>query len=201
MSADENWTTVSQFVSDLRNVSRLGAYVDTVVDIFESGAWRRYTDATGRTDDWRECEFDYFLIACGAQYGDVQRLLTWDRARAAEVAGAMESDDRNRRRPLTEASASWRSPTTTTLVDLAGNQGWTKAHGVLRIPPAPARARTLARHGVTMDEHARQQREAQIPPGRRSELDARVQRIAEELSEIEMRYIRDAISQRLRRGG
>ena len=34
----ENWQTVSQFMSDLRNVSRLAAYVDTVVDVYESGA-------------------------------------------------------------------------------------------------------------------------------------------------------------------
>ena len=61
----DNWQTVSQFVSDLRNVSRLAAYVDTVVDVYESGAWRAYTDATGRSDRWREAEFDYFLIACG----------------------------------------------------------------------------------------------------------------------------------------
>jgi hypothetical protein len=199
MSADENWTTVSQFVSDLRNVSRLAAYVDTVVDIFESGAWRHYTDATGRTDNWRECEFDYFLIACGAQYSDVQRLLTWDRARAAEVAIAMESDDQMRRRALDEASSAWRSPTTATLADLASNQGWTKAQGGLRVPPAPARARVRARHGMTMDEHARHQRQARIPAGRRAELDARIDRLHEELSDIELRYVRDAISEKLRR--
>src|SRR5688572_31136417 len=95
-----NWKAVSQFTSDLQNASRLAALVDAVVDMYESGAWRRYTDATGASDSWRECEYDYFLIACGAQYGDVQKLLTWDRARAAELAAAMESDDPKRRRPL-----------------------------------------------------------------------------------------------------
>ena len=102
----DNWQTVSQFVSDLRNVSRLAAYVDTVVDVYESGAWRAYTDATGRSDRWREAEFDYFLIACGAQYGEVQRLLTWDRARAVELASAMESEDPKNRRSLGEVRPS-----------------------------------------------------------------------------------------------
>ena len=58
---DTNWQTVSKFMSDLKNASRLATYVDTVVSVFESNAWRRYTDANGRSDDWLECEFDYFL--------------------------------------------------------------------------------------------------------------------------------------------
>lgn len=199
--ADHNWEAVSQFVSDLRNASRLATYVDTVVDIFENQAWRRYTDATGRTDAWRECEFDYFLIACGAQYGDVQKLLTWDRARAADVAAAMESDDPRKRRSLADASGAWRSPTGTTLLEHADKQGWTKSAGLLRVPPAPPRARVRARHGITMDEHARQQREAQIPAQRRSELDKQVQQLAKELTSVELRYVRDAIAAKLSREG
>jgi hypothetical protein len=191
---EENWQAVADFVSELRNASRLAALVDAVVDMYESGAWRRYSDATGRADQWRECEYDYFLIACGAEYGDVQKLLTWDRARAAEVAGAMESDDPKRRRPLDDASQAWHSPTGTPLVDLAARNGWTTPAGTLRVSPAPARARTRARLGVTMDEHARQTRERSIDTRRRKELDSQANALASELTEIELRYLRDQLS-------
>jgi hypothetical protein len=199
--ASDNWSTVSQFLSDLRNASRLATYVDTVINIYESGAWRHYTDASGRTDDWREYEFDYFLIASGAQYGDIQRLLSWDRARAADVASAMTSDDTKKRRSLEAASAAWRSPTSASLLDLAERQGWTKATGLLRVPPAPARARTRARLGVTMDEHARRQREAQISATRRKELDRRLRELANGLTPLELRYVRDGIAAKLAHTG
>lgn len=99
---------------------------DTVVDVYESRAWRRYTDATGRSDEWLECEFDYFLIACDASYSDVQRLLAWDKARTVDLAAAMESDEPHRRRPLAKASEAWQSPTGTPLTELAASHGWTK---------------------------------------------------------------------------
>lgn len=196
-SAAENWNVVSEFVSEIRNASRLAALVDAVVDMYESGAWRQYTDASGRSDEWRGCEYDYFLIACGAQYGDVQKLLTWDRARAAELAAAMESEEPKRRRSLEQASASWRSPTGVSLTDLAQRNGWLTTGGGLRVSPAPARARTLARHGVTMDEHARQEREKQISATRRKELDRQADGLSRELEETELRYVRDRISAKL----
>jgi len=194
-----NWKSVSQFVSDLQNASRLAALVDAVVDMYESGAWRRYTDSAGRSDEWREHEYDYFLIACGAEYADVQRLLTWDRARAAELAAAMESDDPSKRRPLEEASASWKSPTGVPLIEVAARRGWTTTTGRLRASPAPARARTLARHGLTMDEHARQTRAEMIPAQLRRELDRRAADLGGELSELELRYLRDQITAQLAR--
>jgi hypothetical protein len=195
-----DWEAISQFTSDLRNASRLAALVDTVVNMYESDVWRRYTDEAGRADEWLEHEYDYFLIACGAEYPDVQRLLTWDRARAAELAVAMAGDDPIKRRPLEEASAAWTSPTGLSLVEVAARQGWTTATGRLRVSPAPARARTLARHGMTMDEHARREREELIPARRRRELDRRARNLAGELSEIELRYLRDKISSALARG-
>lgn len=198
---DANWSVVSRFMSDLRNASRLATYVDTVVDVYESGAWRSYTDATGRSDKWRPSEFDYFLIACGAQYSEVQRLLTWDKARAVDLAAAMESDDTAARRTLADASASWQSPTGVPLLDLAGGQGWTKASGQLRVPPAPQRARARARHGLTMDEHARQARESKIAQGRRSELDQLAANVvAASDGDLELRYLIDVLRDGLRRG-
>jgi hypothetical protein len=196
----DNWATVSKFMSDLRNVSRLGAYVDTVVDVYESGAWRRYTDATGRTDEWHESEFDYFLIACGARYGEVQRLLTWDRARAVELASAMESDDAAARRPLAEVSEQWPSPTGATLAELATRQGWTKGGGRLRVSPAPQRARARARHGLSMDELAGQMRAQKIAVERRGSLDRIASDAAEATQdELELRYVIDRLRDKLPR--
>ena len=189
-----DWEAISQFTSDLRNASRLAALVEAVVDMYESNAWRRYTDQAGRSDEWREQEYDYFLIACGAEYQDVQRLLTWDRARAAELAAAMEGDNPRKRRSLEEASASWDSPTGTPLTEAAARQGWTTATGRMRVSPAPARARTLVRYGVTMDERARHQREELIPLRRRRELDRQVRALQQEFSEMELRYMRDRIA-------
>jgi hypothetical protein len=194
---DTNWQAVSQFMSELKNASRLAALVDTVVDMYESDRWRHYTDATGAIDEWRECEYDYFLIACGAQYGDVQKLLTWDRARAAEIAGAMESDDSKLRRPIEDAASAWRSPTGAPLTELASHQGWTTSAGKLRVSPAPARARTVARHGMTADEHARKRREEVIAPSRRKELTRIVDTAAVGLSDLELRYVRDCITAKL----
>lgn len=196
-SRDPNWEAVSEFVSELKNASRLAALVDTVVDMYESRKWRHYVDATGATDEWKEAEYDYFLIACGAQYGDVQKLLTWDRARAAELAAAMESDDPNRRRPLERAAEAWRSPTGAPLTELAARQGWTTGAGKLRVSPAPERARTVARHGVTADEHARQRREELIEPKRRDELTKIVDAATRGMSDLELRYIRDRIGAKL----
>lgn len=192
-----NWQAVSAFTSELRNASRLAALVDAVVDMYESKAWREYTDATGSADKWRECEYDYFLIACGAEYSDVQKLLTWDRVRAAELAAAMESEDSKLRRPLEDAAAVWRSPTGMPLTELATRQGWTNAAGRLRVSPAPARARTLARHGLTMDEQARKRRQSLIDPNRRHELTDQFEQLADGLTDLELRYVRDLIGARL----
>jgi hypothetical protein len=198
---DPNWHVVAQFVSDLRNASRLAAYVDTVVDIYETGAWRRYTDATGRSDEWRQCEFDYFLIACGAEYSDVQRLLAWDKARAVDLAAAMESDDATARRPLEDASAAWQSPTGLRLDELASNHGWTRTSGQLKVPPAPDRARARARTGLTKDEHARQVREARIAAPRREQLEHVATSVVGDVeSELELRYVVDVLRDQLRRG-
>ena len=196
---DANWSVVSRFVSDLRNASRLATYVDTVVDVYQSGAWRRYTDATGRSDSWLPCEFDYFLIACGAEYGDVQRLLTWDKVRAVDLAAAMESDDPTARRTLEDASATWESPTGMPLAGLADSQGWTKGSGRLRVPPVPQRARARARHGLTMDEHARRQRESNITHDRRAELDhLAASMVGHANSDLELRYVIDVLRAALR---
>lgn len=203
MSAgDGNWDVVSRFMSDMRNASRLATYVDTVVEMYESAAWRCYTDATGRVDAWREREFDYFLIACGADYTDVQRLLSWDKAKAVDLAAAMdEGEDPDARRPLDHAAAEWRSPTGVPLTELASQQGWTKAGGALKPSPAPARARVRAKTGATMDENARRRRFEALSADRRSQIERQADRLLTEIpGQTEQRYLVDVIRDRMRRG-
>ena len=129
-----------------------------------------------------------------AQYGEVQRLLTWDRARAVELASAMESEDPKNRRSLGEVSAQWSSPAGASLVELAERQGWTKGNGQLRVGPAPQRARARARTGMTMDEHARQARANRMDPGRREALDRLVDSlVGEATDELDLRYLLDRL--------
>jgi hypothetical protein len=52
---------------------------------------------------------------------------------------------------------------------------------------------------MTMDEHARKTREQLIASPRRRELDKRVEDLDRDLSEIELRYVRDKISAKLSR--
>jgi hypothetical protein len=51
---------------------------------------------------------------------------------------------------------------------------------------------------MTMDEQARQRREQQIPEGRRLELASQVDEVAGDLSVLELRYVRDLLTTRLR---
>jgi hypothetical protein len=146
-----------------------------------------------------DVQFDYFLIACDVAHTDLQRILSWDTAKAPDVAGAMESDDPKKRRPLEQAAESWPSPTGASLLDLASRNGWLSSRGQLRTAPVPARARAKIKHGVTMDEHARLAREKQIEAKRRAELKRSTDDLAQDLSDVELRYVRDLITQRLTR--
>ena len=65
-------------------------------------------------------------------------------------------------------------------------------------------AAIFARHGITRDEHARQQREKLITAKRRRELDGEVDDLVKGLNDlVELRYVRDRISAKLAkpRGG
>jgi hypothetical protein len=170
---DEHGKAVIEFTGNLKNASRAAVYADTIVDIFNSDHWRDYSTAAGH-DRWLECEFDYFLIANGARYSDVQLILSWSKVKTADVARAMDKDaNSRRRRPLDQASAEWDSGQRlgTSLTRLAEANGWVGKSGRLLRPPVSERAVAQAKHGVTMDEHARQQREQRLPASRRRELD------------------------------
>lgn len=191
---DENARDVLAFTSEMRNLSRTAALVDAIVEMHASGKWRRYETTLG-PEEWRECEFDYFLIACDASYDDISRVLAWNR-RGKELASAMAAEDPAKRRTLDEAAEAWHSPTGESLVDRAGRQGWVNRRGEMRPAPVPARARARVVHGVSKDELARQHREQQIPPARKGELSKRVEVLAADLTDLELRYVRDLLTHR-----
>jgi hypothetical protein len=199
---DEAGDQVLRFVSAARNLSRLGELTDEVVSIAQSGAWRRYRTAMG-TDEWRECELDYFLIACDLRHEDISRIVAYTRE-GGTLAPMM---DRNagggRRRTLEEAAASWRSPGQETLITRAQRLGWTRSEAsrTLRAAPLPPRVRARQVHGVSMDEHAQQTRSQRLSPQRRRELDELVRRVRIELDgDLERLYVVDQLRQSERRG-
>lgn len=203
MAAERKFTDnagddVLRFASAVRNLSRVGELTDEIVEMAESGRWRRYRTALG-TDEWRECEFDFFLISCGLAWDDVSRVLAWSR-KGEELMPFMDpSANDTKRRPFEEAAATWHSPGPGTLVDRARELGWTKGAGAaMRVPPVPPRARTRHAKGTTMDEHARVARQKRIPAQRRRELDALVKGVVGQTAdEDEYRYVLDRLRNRL----
>lgn len=192
---DEAGDQVLRFVSAARNLSRLGELTDEVVSIAESGSWRRYRTAVG-IDEWRECEFDYFLIACDLGYDDISRIVAYT-GEGGSLAPLMDRDaDPGRRRTFEEASEAWHAPAPETLVKRAQRLGWTKGDtsATLRAAPLPRRVRARQAHGMSMDEHARRTREQRIAGQRRRQLDELVNRLRSELtSDAERLYVIDQL--------
>src|SRR5262245_40424797 len=122
---DDAGELVVRFIGEARNLSRLGELTDEVVGIAESGAWRSYRTALG-TQEWLECELDYFLISCDLSHEDVSRVLAYTR-KGGDLATMMDHEaNSNRRRTLEQASAAWHAPTPETLVERAQRLGWTR---------------------------------------------------------------------------
>ena len=161
---DPNGRRVLTFTSHIQNLGRVAELTDAVIDIATSGAWRDYHMATGH-EAWRDAELDNFLIACGMHYEDDSRVLAYN-ARAKALAPMMDKAAENdRRRPLAEAATAWHSPTGESLLDRAKHLGWLRDSGVMRASPIPERARAQAKHGMTLDEHARESRRQRISGG------------------------------------
>jgi len=194
MTVDEAGDRVLRFVSAAKNLTMVGELTNEVLGIAESGDWRRYQTALGQ-DEWRECEFDYFLIACGLEWQDVSHVVAWTRA-GDTLAPLMDRDvSAAKRRPLEEAAKNWHAPGPETLVERAARLGWTKnGEGEMRIPPLPPRARAKLAHGVTMDEHAKATRAERVEAERRVELDKLVAEIEPRLADdLERRYVIDRL--------
>src|SRR5580765_5470417 len=94
---DENGERVVHFAADVRTLSKIGELADKIIEMAESGAWRRYRTAVG-TDTWRECEFDYFLIACDLAHDDVYRAIKWHNLgdKTREVMNQTAAPDKRR---------------------------------------------------------------------------------------------------------
>ena len=130
---DESGEWVWHFRLEAHNLSKVALLQQLVAQAFEAGHWRNYATGMGR-DTWRECEFDYFLIASNIAYTDAADVFTWkDRGRA--LAAATMSEDPKKRRSLEDASAAWRAPTPETLAQAAARLGWTSATGIRSAAP------------------------------------------------------------------
>lgn len=198
MSIDEAGNRVLRFVSAAQNLTQIGELTSEVTEIAKSGDWRRYRTALGE-DEWRECEFDYFLIACNLTWDDVSRVVAWTKA-GADLAPLMDRDaPAAKRRPLDAAAKTWHAASTETLVERAARLGWTKGNGdELRVAPLPPRVRAKHAYGVTMDEHAKKTRAERLGSARQHALDALVKGIEDQLADdLERLYVID----RLRRKG
>jgi hypothetical protein len=202
MALDGRGQGVVSFMSALRNASRMGTYVDTVVAMFASGIWRDYRTAVSH-DRWRAHEFDYFLIACGADYSDVARLLTWTRVETiGTIAAAMTDPAGPHRRPIDVAAKQWGAPAGVSLLDLARHHGWLrrdrKTPTLLNAPVSPYRL-TLAKDappaGRGRAEYYRT-RTLDLPVARRRALDAEAARLRSRYSGDELRYLRERLARR-----
>ncbi len=194
---DANGSAVATFTSRVKNLARVAELTHSIIEMADSGAWRRYRTALG-DQEWREAEYDYFLIACQLQRDDVARVLAWN-SESARLAPLMDRDaDASKRRALADAARSWKSPGFGTLVERAREQGWLGPSGRLNASPLPRRARILAAEGITPEERARKARAERISTSRRNQLDVLVADIDAQLrDELEHRYVLDRLADRL----
>jgi hypothetical protein len=189
---DRHGQQVAEFRSALRNASRLGAYADLILQVFQSGVWRQYQTGLDAAN-WRAHEFDYFLISCDAQHADMVRILAWDTFRKTNIAESMLGPPNAHRRTLMDASAAWQPRMGPTLIDLARRNGWLTQGAQPHVKRAVSdRAVMRAQHGITFDEHARQGRRQQLAPDRRRVLEDRAATLINEIPDpVELRYLLD----------
>ena len=138
MKVDKNAQLVSQFVSKIKNLTRIAELADAFVDLAESGAWRDYTFATGHFR-FRPSEFDYFLIATGVQRDDAARVLAYNK-RSKELVPFMDPHaDKRRRRPLEQAAREYQAADSlnTDLAAKAVELGWAGKTGQLTAEKSP----------------------------------------------------------------
>jgi len=196
---DNNGAKVVHFAADVRTLGKIGELADKIIEMAESGAWRRYRTAVG-SDKWLECEFDYFLISCDLEYDDVYRAIKWEKL-GEQVRAMMDHDaDPAERRPLEQAAAKWHSPTAEMLVERAARLGWIKTDGSARSPLSERQRRKQAAGGKTNEQQARDQRRKRVTAKRRRELDRlATDTLAGLADDDERRYLLDAITTRLAR--
>ena len=191
---DEAGEQVVHFTGDVRTLGKLGELRGKIIEMAESGAWRRYRTAVG-VDEWLECEFDYFLISCDLEYDDVYRAIA--HAKAGDATRDMMDPQAGpeKRRSLEEAAAAWHAPVPETLVERAARLHWTKTGGELRVPPLSDRQRRKQQDGITREEHERRERAKRLSAKRRRELDALARETRKAVAdEQEVRYLIDQLA-------
>lgn len=169
---------VLRFISDARNLSRIGELADKILSIATSGNWRRYRTAVGVTQ-WREAEFDYFLISCDLSHEDVGRAILHTGAWSTFVRIMDANADEAHRRPLQEAASSWMSPSNEGLIERAQRLGWTKAPDTPRLRAAPL----PPRRPVYSSTHTRDSRQVYV-----------LRRLSRERPDLYQRVLNDELS-------
>jgi hypothetical protein len=133
---DDAGGEVLRFISEARNLSRIGELADEVLSIATSNSWRRYRTATGVTQ-WRKAEFDYFLISCGLSHEDIGRAILHTGAWSTFAKIMDANADESHRRTLHDAASSWTSPSNEGLIQRAQRLGWTKDPNTTKLRAAP----------------------------------------------------------------
>ena len=184
---------VREFGATIHAAGHIGVIADAVIDIATSAAWRDYALA-GHRATWLVAEFDYFLIASGVHYRDMEAMLKW-RPDAHQLAPLMDPQaDPDKRRPLKVASAQWDPPMPgVTLISLAKDLGWGTERGRQRKPPVGRRARARAA-GADRDAAVRAARRERLGPQRCAELEALGAQLAEQLTTDECRFLADVLN-------
>jgi hypothetical protein len=194
---DDNGEKVVHFAADIRTLGKLGELSAKIIAMAESGAWRRYRTAVG-TDEWRECEFDYFLIACDVAFDDVDRAIRTHRLGGTTRNMMNPYAEPGQRRDLEDAARAWHAATPETLPDRAARLGWV-VKDEQRVPLSKRQLSELRAGGVSMEDQARDRRSERLSAKQRRELNRRAKSALDGLTEDEGRYLLDAISRLLAR--
>lgn len=192
MPVDAKGERVLTFQMSLQNAGRLGTYAKNLVEMFASKDWRAYSTALG-VYEWRAREFDYFLISVGARHEDIAELSRWKTVKASELVPAMTGEPGPHRRPLSVASEAWKSPTGQSLVECAEVGGWIRKDRpghVLKIAPAPHRARLRAEGVILREDRTRRNRRARLSADQRTRLDHLVEELLRHVGSVdELHYV------------
>ena len=189
---------VIDFAAACRTLGKVGELADNIMQMAESGAWRQYRTATGETT-WRECEFDYFLIACDLEYEDVYRAIKWNKL--GDTTRAMMDRDAppDKRRPLEQAVAAYRAPGPETLLERAERLRWITKGGKPRSPLSGRQRAKQKSGGKTVEQQAREARQQRLSPEQRRDLDQLISELLARFGDDEARYLLDGLAKQLQR--
>jgi hypothetical protein len=190
---DDAGEQVARFMGDVVNFTRIGELVDETLAMARSQAWRRYVTGIGPAE-WRQSEFDYFLIACGVPYEDAARVLAWGKA-GAEIGAMMKPDAEKRsRRSLEDAGRAYQGAGPESLEARAGRLGWIARTGGMKKPPISSRALSIVNDAKDLETKAAETRANNMTATRRRQLDRLAKTIIADVpASAERRYLIDQI--------